>query len=88
MNNQGIRSIKYGDMPIVMFLKKEESTNNQMVTTLFDPTEDEVERECEAFNIDPEPVLDLLRRRSRDTHAVAIDVDVFKRQHPYPEMKF
>ena len=88
MSDNGIRSIKYGDMPVVVFFEKEESTNNQLVTTLFDPREDEVERECEDFGIDPEPVLEILRKRTADTHTLAIDVDVVRRQHPHPEVSF
>lgn len=82
MSDNGIRAIRKGDMPIVLFFSNEETANSQTVLTLWDPTEDEIKLQCEGFGIDPEPVLESLRRRPQNTHTVAIDVDVFKIHHP------
>ena len=82
MSDKGIRCIKPGDMPIVLFFCKDESTNSRTVTTLWDSTEDEIKLQCEEFEIDPEAVLKILRRRPQDTHTFAIDVDIVRNVHP------
>lgn len=82
MSDKGIRGMKPGDMPIVMFFYTEMSSGSRTVTTLLDWTEDELKLQCEAFDIDSDAVLKILRGHTRDTHTFFIDVDVFKLHHP------
>ena len=82
MIDDGIRAIRKGDMPIVLFFSKEWTTNRQTVVTLWDPTEDEIKLQCEDFGIDPEAILKSLCRRPQNTHTFAIDVNIVRNVHP------
>ena len=78
MSREAIRSMKYGDMPIVIFCYTDKSKNEPTMVSLLNPEENDIKLQCEFFSIYPRPILEMVRNRRHDVHTIVIDVDYIR----------